>query len=390
MPWKERDRMSERVEFARRLARGERMTDLCREYGISRKTGYKYKKRYEEQGARGLFDQSRRPRRSPQRTPNELVERIIALRRKHPTWGPKKLKKRLETLDPEVRWPAASTISVLLKDEGLVTGRRRRRRASPTPPSERVVPTRPNELWCMDFKGQFRLGNREYCYPLTVTDQVSRFLLGCDGLSSTHAEPAGKELEMVFLEHGLPDGIRSDNGPPFASTGLGGLTQLSVWLMRLQIRLERIDPGCPQQNGRHERMHRTLKQDTTRPAANNMLLQQEKFDEFRRVFNEERPHEALDMQTPASVYTPSTRALPSSLPPVRYPLHDDVMFVSKSGQGLFRGQRYYVSQALAGQAVGLRHIEADVWLTTFMDLDLAYLNTTDRTVTPIAQEPAKV
>jgi transposase InsO family protein len=383
MPWKESDRVTERLDFIARLRAGERITDLCSEYGISRKTGHKLKKRFELEGPKGLYDRSRRPERSPHRTPETVVEQVLAMRRSRPTWGPKKLRAKLETEQPDVRWPAASTIGVLLKDAGLVDGRRRRRRAWPTAASERLVAQQPNELWCMDFKGQFRLGNRQYCYPLTVTDQASRYLLGCEALECTKAHPAAAALELVFRDYGLPTRMRSDNGSPFASTGLGGLTQLSAWLLRLGIGLERIDPGCPQQNGRHERMHLTLKQETTRPAAHSLLQQQERFDRFRTCFNDERPHEALDMQTPAKVYQPARRLFPDALPQPDYPLHDEVRPVSKGGQIRFRGRDVSISKALMGQQIGLRHIEQDVWLVSFMDLDLAYLDPKQGTTTPI-------
>jgi transposase InsO family protein len=390
MPWKESHRVSERMDFITRLRAGERMTDLCIEYGISRKTGHKLKKRFELEGPKGLYDRSRRPVCSPQRTPEAVVEQLLQMRHRYPTWGPKKLRAKLEREQPDVRWPAESTIGVLLKDAGLVDGRRRRRRAWPTPPSERVAAEAPNELWCMDFKGQFRLGNRLYCYPLTVTDQASRFLLGCEALSNTKTVPTAAALELVFRDHGLPQRMRSDNGSPFASTGLSGLTQLSVWLMRLGIQLERIDPGCPQQNGRHERMHLTLKQETTRPAAPTLMQQQERFDRFRACFNDERPHEALEMKTPSQVYKPALRRLPERLPEPAYPLHDEVRPVSRGGQIRFQGRDIHIGRALIGQHVGLRHIENDVWLVSFMDIDIAYLDPKDATVTPIPNPPEPV
>ena len=240
MPWKVSDPVSERLKFISRLLDGERMSDLCGEFGISRKTGYKLLRRYDEKGARGLYDRSRRPNRSPQRTTQDVAARVIGLRKRYATWGPKKLRRRLQDLDPEVRWPAASTIGVLIKDAGLVDGRKRRRRAWPTPPSERCTSTRANELWSIDFKGHFRMGNGRYCYPLTVSDHFSRFLLGCEALECTRVDPAALALEAVFRDYGLPERMRSDNGAPFASTGFCGLTRLSVWLLRLGIQLERV------------------------------------------------------------------------------------------------------------------------------------------------------
>jgi transposase InsO family protein len=271
----------------------------------------------------------------------------------------------------------------VLKDEGLVRGRKRRRRASPSPTPLRES-NAPNELWCIDFKGQFRLGNGKYCYPLTVTDQYSRFLLGCEALDDTRTGPAQQALELVFRTYGLPKAIRSDNGAPFASTSHQGLSRLSVWLMRLGVELERIQPAHPEQNGRHERMHRTLKEDTTRPAAHNSLRQQERFDTFQRVFNEERPHEALDMKTPKSLYRPSERAFPDTLSSLSYPLHDLTRLVSYNG--LIRmGQagQFYIGKAFAAQPIGLRQLEAQTWLVSFMDLDLGYLDLDSRRLLPI-------
>lgn len=386
MPWKESDVMSERTKFIARLLDGERMTDLCREFEISRKTGYKLAERYAKAGPHGLYDRSRRPKRSPNRTAGSVVQRIVRLRRRYPTWGPKKLRSRLETLEPEVRWPAASTIGVILKDAGLVDGRKRRRRAWPTPSSERMDSSAPNELWCMDFKGQFRLTNRQYCYPLTVTDHFSRCLLGCEALTSTCTGPTANALELVFREHGLPHRLRSDNGSPFASVGLAGLSRLAVWLMRLGIKLERIEPGHPEQNGRHERMHLTLKQETTRPAAENMLLQQARFDDFRDQFNNVRPHEALQMQTPSAVHTPSERRLPQQLAPLFYPLHDIQRVVSDSGCIRMNKRNLYVGTAFVGVDLGLRQLELHTWLLSFMDYDLAYLDLQQRTLVPITQD----
>ena len=387
MPWKESDVMSERTKFIARLLDGERMTDLCREFGISRKTGYKLAERYAKAGPHGLYDRSRRPKRSPNRTAGSVIQRIVRLRRRYPTWGPKKLRSLLETREPEVRWPAASTIGVILKDAGLVDGRKRRRRTWPTPPSERKASEAPNELWCMDFKGQFRLCNRQYCYPLTVTDHFSRYLLGCEALENTRTEPTAHALELIFHEHGLPHRLRSDNGSPFASIGLGGLSRLAVWLMRLGIKLERIEPGHPEQNGRHERMHLTLKQETTRPAAANMLLQQARFDDFRAQFNDVRPHEALQMQPPTAVHVSSNRRLPEHLPPLVYPLHDIQRTVSNNGCIRMNNRNLYVSTALVGVEIGLRQLELHTWLLSFMDYDLAYLDVEQGTLVPIDQAP---
>lgn len=375
MPWKESSKVSERFDFVQRLRAGERMTDLCREFGISRTTGDKYKKRFEQLGVNGLYDESRRPKRSPNRTPSAILERIIDLRKRHPTWGPKKLKVRLHDLEPGVKWPAASTIGVVLKDAGLVGDRRRRRRSHPTSRADLRETNAPNELWCMDFKGKFRMLNRRYCHPLTVSDHFSRALLGCEALENEKADPTAAALELVFREHGLPDAFRFDNGSPFASTGLLGLTTLSVWLLRLDIALERIEPGHPEQNGRHERMHRTLKEDTTRPPGANLLQQQERFDRFRRIFNDERPHESLEMKTPSRVHRPARRRLPKHLNEVEYPLHDVTQTVYRNGLITFGEHRAYISTALAGQRIGLRQVSDQTWLASFMSFELGYIDT---------------
>ncbi len=350
------------------------MTDLCAEFDISRKTGYKFWNRYQEFGPEGLYDESRRPRRAPNQTPKEIQQLILALKQKRPSWGAKKLKAELERQHLGLTIPAKSTIHELLGRHGLVRRRKRRRTATFYEGKLRDT-TAPNEVWGADFKGEFRLGNRRYCYPLTATDHFSRYLLACEGLEHTRGRGARSVFKTIFREFGLPDAIRTDNGSPFASTGLLGLTQLSVWWLRLGIRLERIKPGHPEQNGRHERMHLTLKQETTRPAAANVLQQQEHFDRFRHIFNYERPHESLGMQRPAEQYKPSKRPFPESLPELEYPLHDVRRLVRPSGHiHLFRrNQGCYVCTALVGEYVGLREVESQQWLVSFMDLDLGHV-----------------
>lgn len=375
MPWKESHPVDERMKFVVRLEEGERMIDLCEEFGISRKTGYKVWNRFQKLGAIGLVDGSHEPHRVPHRLSSEVKELILGVRKKHPSWGPKKLRSSLEQRKQGLRLPATSTIGELLKREGLVKTRRRRRSCSPSLMALKPGES-PNELWCMDFKGQFRLGNGRYCYPLTITDHFSRFLLCCEALENTQGSGAQAICEMVFRQYGVPLAIRTDNGAPFASTGLLGLSRLSVWWLRLGIRLERIEPGHPEQNGRHERMHLTLKQETTRPAAQNPLQQQERFDRFSEVFNGERPHEGINMMRPADLYQPSLRAYPERLPEVDYPLHDMTRVVRSCGHlSLFRrNQSCYLSTALAGQKVGLREIEEDRWLVSFLSLDLGIVD----------------
>jgi transposase InsO family protein len=378
MPWKECGPMSERMGFVARLLAGERMSELCREFGISRKTGYKFKERYDRLGPHGLYDVSRRPKRSPGRTPRQIEELIIELRKVHPTWGPKKLVGVLERIHPGLCFPAVSTAGDMLARKGLV--RRRRRRHTVFTLGRGVLrdAKSPNEVWCADYKGQFRLGNGRYCYPLTITDQASRFLLGCEGFERIDGDSARAVFEDRFSRYGLPEGIRTDNGPPFASRGLFGLTRLSVFWLKLGIALERIQPGKPQQNGRHERMHKTLKEDTTRPAASNLLQQQERFDHWVATFNEIRPHEALDQKTPATVYSPSPRRATAA--PLEYPLHDDIRTVHPSGHiRLLRGRKYpgvFLSAALATERVGIRELEDGRWLVSFATLDLGWIDST--------------
>jgi len=245
----------------------------------------------------------------------------------------------------------------------------------------------PNELWCMDYKGEFRLGNQKYCYPLTVTDHFSRLLVGCDALESTCGSEAEVCLWNLFSEYGLPDAVRSDNGSPFASTGRLGFSRLSVWFVRLGIAIERIEPGHPEQNGRHERMHRTLKEDATRPAAKNILGQQEKFDAFRRVFNEERPHEALNMKTPSQIYRPAERKLPAELPDPDYPFHDRTCKVGTSGHFTLPGVgQFFLGQAFALQKIGLRQLGDGTWLTSFVDIDVGYLDVETKRMFDLPQE----
>ncbi len=374
------------MEFLSRLQNGERMTDLCREFGINRKTGHKLKKRYLEKGAAlALQEASRAPRNIPHKTPQELVDVILAERKLHPTWGGKKLKSALERRLLRT-FPAASTISDVLFRNGLIqrTGKKRRARgqASHTGLTQGLAP---NDVWCVDYKGQFRLGDQSYCYPLTTTDQFSRFLLGCEGMSAISDERARDVFEELFHEYGLPGVMRSDNGVPFASNGLAGLTRLSVYWLRLGIKLERIRPAHPEENGRHERMHLTLKRETTRPARPNLLQQQERFDEFIYEFNTERPHEALGMKRPADLYVPSKKKYPKALAELVYPTHDDCVQVCRQGFiRIDRGSQLYLSKALAGERVGIREEEPDRWLVTFANLDLGYVEP-NRTFTSIAE-----
>ena len=296
--------MDERLRFVARLLEGEKMAVLCREFDISRKTGYKIFSRYQDCGLEGLTDRSRRPYRQANRLPFQIETRIVQLKKEHPSWGAPKIREKLRRLNLGVHTPAISTVHAVLDRHGLVSRGRRRARYKATG-TGLSTPTQPNDLWCADYKGEFMLADRRYCYPLTVTDFASRYLLCCDALETTRESYAFSVFERTFKDFGLPRAIRTDNGTPFASTtAFFGLSKLSVWWLRLGIQIERIKPGHPQQNGRHERMHLTLKKEATRPAAKNFLQQQAKFDRFLECFNHERPHQALGMRCPTSSISP--------------------------------------------------------------------------------------
>ena len=345
------------------------MAPLCREYGISTKTGWKFFERFKRLGLVGLADQSRAPREIPHRTAPELVRLLVAGRKQHPTWGPKKLKEVLERKHKR-EFPAASTIGDILGREGLVEPRRQRPRHRATPTRLHVA-SEPNDVWGIDYKGQFKLGNGTYCFPLTLSDHFSRFILGCEAMARISEDSARDVCEDIFREYGLPRAIRSDNGAPFASTGLAGLTKLSVYWMQLGIRLERIRPGHPEENGRHERMHRTLKFDTTKPPRINMLQQQERFDMFVTEFNNDRPHEALAMKAPAKMYRRSPRPYPDSIPMPTYKGYDDVRRVGLGGfLTVSRKTCVYVSRALEDMYVGVNELPGNRWFLAFMNLDL--------------------
>ena len=381
MPWKACSVMDERLRFIARLLDGESMSELCREAGISRKTGYKILNRYKEEGLTAITDRSRRPVRSANQLPPQLEAMIVGLKKNKPHWGARKLRELLRRLPNDIKPPAVSTLHAVLDRDGLVSHQRRaRQRAQGTPLSAGAAP---NDLWCADFKGEFRLGNGRYCYPLTVTDHASRYLLLCEALDSVREEPAIAAFEHLFRERGLPAAIRSDNGVPFASpNALFNLSRLAVWWLRLGISIEHIKPGQPQQNGRHERMHLTLKQETTRPPRQNALQQQARFDAFMHEFNAERPHEALQMQRPADRYTPSARPY-AGLPELSYPLHDRQYIVTACERLCMHRKKINISTVLAGQMLGLKEVEDGIWLVTFMHYDLGYIDLEQKTLQPI-------
>jgi len=345
------------------------LTELCARFEISRPTAYKWIRRYETVGPAGLVERSHRPLTCPHQTPAPVIDGLLSARRQHPGWGPKKLLWLLERQHPEWALPAPSTAGHWLQQHGLVRPRRRRRRVGH--PGRVLQPaTGPNQLWTIDFKGQFRTRDGHYCYPLTVADEYSRYLLACQALAAPTHRLVRPVLHRLFRDYGLPHRIRSDNGPPFASMALARLSRLSVWWIRLGIRPELIEPGHPEQNPRHERMHRTLKAATTRPPATTGPAQQRRFTTFRREFNEERPHESLGQQPPASRYVGSERPCPRQLPPVEYPGHFERRLVSRNGGIRWHKQRVPVSDTLAEQYVGLEAIDDALWDVYFGPLRL--------------------
>jgi putative transposase len=372
MPWQECSKVDERLKFVARLLEGEKMAVLCREFDISRKTGYKIFSRYKDCGLEALTDRSRRPFRQGCRLPFQIENLILQLKREHPSWGAPKIREKIRRRHSEIQLPAISTVHAVLDRHGLVSRPRRRRyRAEGTALSH---PQRPNELWCADYKGEFMLADRRYCYPLTITDAASRYLLSCEALSSTKAQYAFTVFERVFKDFGLPQAIRTDNGVPFASANsLFGLSKLSVWWLRLGISIERIQPAHPEQNGRHERMHLTLKKEATHPAAKNLLQQQGRFDHFIQEFNHERPHQALGMKYPAELYASSCRPY-KGLGDLEYPFHDRTITVTCCGRICIGKRKINLSTVFAGQNVGIKEVSDKVWLVSFMQYDLGFFD----------------
>jgi len=381
MPWKECNQMDERIKFVGRLLDGEQMASLCREFGISRKTGYKLFNRYKDHGLNGLSDRPRRPIRYANQLPMQIEKAILQIKKARPTWGAPKIREKLIRKYPDIHAPSRSTVHAVLDRNGLVNRRRKRLyKASGTPLSS---PSQPNELWCTDYKGEFMLGSKKYCYPLTITDSHSRYLLACEGLQTTREQYAFSVFERVFKEFGLPDAIRTDNGVPFASpNALFGLSKLSVWWLRLGIKIERIKPGNPQQNGRHERMHLTLKKEATKPPGQNFLQQQEMFDEFIDQYNNDRPHQALNMQYPGEIYHKSSRVY-KGLPDIEYPFHDKTIMVTHCGRLCLKGKKISVSVVLAGQKLGIKEVNDKIWLVSFMDYDLGYFDEDNCKIEPL-------
>jgi putative transposase len=373
MPWQEVKPMDQKLLFiADHLRKVTSFSELCSCYGISRKTGYKWVARYQALGFDGLVDQSRRPQGHPRQTPYTLCKEILELRtsRRDPL-GAKKIRVLLQQRYPDQEIPSETTIYNVLSKAGLISAPKRRKRIAPGQQPFSAV-HHPNDVWSADFKGQFKTRDGTWCYPLTIMDHQSRYLLACQNLAGTYFQQTQEAFKALFREHGLPWRIRTDNGVPFASRSPGGLSRLSKWWVRLGITPERIEPGKPQQNGRHERMHRTLKQAAVIPSAQTPDLQQQAFDVFRDQYNHDRPHESLDQQTPASAYHSSARSMPEILPELDYPAHYRISLVNHNGIIYYQGHRVYIAGLLKGEKVGVEETADGVWDVYFGPVKLGY------------------
>jgi len=374
VPWQKLFPEDQRVQFIVEATYGpSSVVDLCRSFGISRKTAYKWLARYDREGPAGLIDRSRAPHTHPNAIAEDIVGHLVALRRLHPTWGPRKLIASIHAREPELVLPAASTVGDLLKRLRLVRTRRYRvRTPAMTAPFEACGA--PNDVWCADFKGWFRVRDGSRCDPFTLTDAYSRYLLRCEVVASTDGIAVRASLESAFKEFGLPKAIRHDNGPPFATKGAGGLSKLGIWLVHLGITPERIEPGHPEQNGRHERMHRTLKEETALPPRQTLRAQQLAFDRFRRQYNEERPHEALGQKPPASVYEPSLRRLPAMLPELEYPPDVELRTVRSTGEIKWQNRHVYIGEALAREIVSIQPVAYNTHVVCLGPIELGRIN----------------
>lgn len=374
MPWRATSPMDQRFRFIVEAERGfHSFSELCRRFGVSRPTGYKWLERYQQLGPAGLKDRSHRPDSCPHATDAEVQTRILQLR-KHRGWGARKIRRVISGEFDQV--PCVDTVHQVLVRAGVVSSRKpRRKRTHPRPP---LTPMdRPNAVWTVDFKGEFRTGDGELCYPLTVQDGFSRFLLDCKGMLRIDQAHTLRRFDRLFRIYGLPDVIKSDNGVPFSSVAIAGLSKLSVHWVKLGIRPELIEPASPHQNGRHERMHRTLKADTTRPAGKDLRAQQRRFDSFRRIFNEERPHEALALETPGSVYRPSDRSRPSRVEDVSYPPHFELRKISQDKTIRWKNRKVFVSNLLRFETLGLEEVGEGLWSVYFGPVHLGWLDEQD-------------
>jgi len=388
MPWIETCVMEERIKFITNVLEGTySMSELCSYYEISRKTGYKWLDRYRQGGLRDLCDRSRAPHNHPHEMSSQVKDSILAIKKRFPKWGARKIRARLERVHSGwAYYPAISTIGLFLKKHGLTCPGKRRHKCTPSE-SPLTDGRYSNHVWCADFKGHFKTGDGNRCNPLTISDHCSRYLLCCHHLDRMSYNLTKMQFERIFREYGLPEVIRTDNGTPFASTGLSGLSRLSYWWIRIGIHPERIKPGHPEQNGRHERMHKTLKAYTAMPPANNIRYQQKLFDNFRQEYNEQRPHEALEMHTPSEHYSSSRRPYPSCLPQMSYPDHMRVTRVQMHGDITHEGRRIFVSQALCDEYVGIEQIDDDMSLLWYCGYLLGQIDHEKWQIMPVKSQP---
>ena len=388
MPWTETCVMEERVKFIMEVLEGTYcMTELCNYYQISRKTGYKWLDRYQQGGIEVLQNRSRKPHSHPHEISHQVKDSILAIKKRFPKWGAPKIRSRLERIHPSwSSYPAISTIGLFLCKQGLTCPRKRRRKATPT-----ELPLTSgyyiNQVWCADFKGHFQTGDGNRCNPLTISDHSSRYLLCCHHLDRMRYELTRMRFERLFRKYGLPEVIRTDNGTPFSSCGLGGLSRLSYWWIRLGIHPERIEPGHPEQNGRHERMHKTLKDHTVKPPAKTLAQQQRRFNGFCIEYNEHRPHEALEMRTPSQCYSSSIREFPSRLPQASYPDHMQLKKVYQHGDIMYKGKRLFVTESLCGDYVGVEQIDEDTSQLWYCDYLLGRIDHRKWQISPVKNQP---
>ncbi|MCK5945411.1 MAG: integrase core domain-containing protein [Planctomycetes bacterium] len=384
MPWTKTDPVSERQKFVRLVLKGQvTMTQACQQFGISRKTGYKILARHAELGMAGLADASRAPKTHPNQAPPDVEAAVLRVRKAHPTWGSKKILWALEREHPDRAWPARSTVDAILKRAGVVVPRRRRRRRQPTSPPV-VEAAAPNDVWSMDYKGWFRVGDGTRCDPLTVNDVCTRASLACRAMVAPKTADVQQRLTETFRAFGMPRYMLSDGGPPFGSTGLGRLSRLGVWLVRIGVVPVLIEPGRPDQNGRHERFHETLKAETASPPSGSIRAQQAAFDRFQQVYNEERPHEALDMKTPAEVYDLSPRQLQDKPAEHSYPDQLAPRRVRPDGGIKWGGSQVFLGEAFRGEVVGIEAVDDGLWHVHLGPIRLGVLHGRSQTIAPLA------
>ena len=374
MPWREINPMDSKLKFVSLAMENIfNMNELCSFFNISRKTGYKWLNRYMEEGPEGLRDKPRTPNHIPHRTSKEMKSFIVTCRKKHPTWGARKISQKAQQIAPELSLPSETTINNILNQAGLIFKKRRRRKvAHPGRPA--LTAKNPNDVWTTDYKGEFKTRDGLYCYPLTILDEYSRFLFGCQGLYSNNYEGAFKVFKKAFKEYGLPKNIKSDNGVPFASNGLARLSKLSAWWIKLGINPVFIQPSSPYQNGVHERMHKTLKNESTIPPSGNMKTQQRRFNRWKDEYNFHRPHEALEGKYPSQIYRPSLKEYPSKLQNIDYPNHFEVRFVGSNRCFSWHQNIIFTSAAVENEYIGLEEVTDGVWAIYFSWKRLGFLD----------------